>query len=137
MTSPQLRRRARERALQFLYGLDFTHHEDPESLLEAFWRDNPSRPGARAYAETLIRGVLARQADLDGAITATLDRWTPDRVGRIEQNILRIALYEMRFTDDVPERVAINEAVEVAKRFGSDAAPRFINGVLDRLKAST
>lgn len=129
---PTTRRRARERALQFLFGLDFTQYEW-RSVLDAFWTENPSSPAARAYAEQLIQGVFEHLPELDAAIESVSERWAPGRIGRIERNILRVALFEMRHRDDVPTNVAINEALEVAKRYGSDDAPRFVNGILDRL----
>lgn len=128
-----LRRRARERAVQYLFGLEFTGH-DWRSSLDGFWETNPARPGVKKYARELIEGVHANLDALDEAIAAALQHWTPDRVGRIERSILRIALYEMRYAEDVPLNVAINEAIEVAKRYGGEDAPRFVNGVLDRLK---
>ncbi len=72
--------------------------------------------------------------ELDEEIAGSLDNWTPDRIGYVERAVLRIALYEMRHCDDVPDSVAINEALEVTKIFGTEDAPKFINGVLDRLK---
>lgn len=132
MLSPQIRRMARERALQFLFGLDFTGYAW-ELEAEDFWHAYPVRPSVRHYADRLIRGVSECQTELDEAIAAALDNWTPDRVGRIERIVLRIALYEMDHVEDVPATVAINEAIEVAKRFGADDTPRFVNGVLDRL----
>ena len=133
MLNPTIRRRARERALQFLFGLDFTFYEWRE-VLEDFWALNPSGKGVRQYARTLIAGVKERQDELDAAIEEALDNWALSRVGRVERNVLRIALFEMRHVEDVPQAAAINEAVEVAKLYGSDEAPRFVNGVLDRLK---
>ena len=133
MSNARTRRLARERALQFLFGLDFTGYAFEEEV-EAFWESNPARPQARRYGDQLISGICAERADLDTRITAALEHWSPDRVGRIEWNIVRIALYEMLHIKDVPPNVAINEAIELAKRFGGDEAPRFVNGILDRLR---
>ncbi len=103
-------------------------------MLDAFWETFPSKPGVRQYARTLVAGVIAHCDELDGHIASALTNWTPERVGRIERNILRVALFEMAYCEDVPNKVAINEAIEIAKSFAADEAPRFINGVLDRLK---
>ena len=119
--------------MQCLFGLDFTGNEVDDALA-VFWDSTPARATVREYAETLVRGVAAHLEELDEAITGALENWSPERVGRIERNAIRVALYEMRFVDDVPDGVAINEAIEVARRFGSDEAPRFVNAVLDRLK---
>ena len=133
MASPKLRRRARERALQFLFGLDFTRY-DWQEVLEDFWDTNPSRPGVKRYAEKLIKGVMDHRAELDQTIAESLENWSLDRVGCIERNVIRVALFEIRHVPDVPVPVAINEALEVAKQYGADEAPRFVNGVLDKLK---
>jgi len=130
---PRIRRKARERALQFLFGLDFTHNPW-ESAAAIFWEIEPTRPSVRHYAMTLIRGVCEQRELLDEAIAAALQHWSPERVGHVERNIIRIALYEMRNAEDVPPAVAINEAIELAKAFGADDAPRFVNGILDRLR---
>ena len=127
------RSKARERALQFLFGLDFTGCAWQHAL-EGFWSTAPSRPSVRKYAHALIQGVCLNREALDADIDNALQNWTPERVGRVERNILRIALFEMRHAQDVPAAVAIDEAIELAKTFGADDAARFINGVLDRLR---
>ena len=135
------RRSARECAVQFLYGLDFTEY-DWESALDDFWASMTGAPDdcaavgseARAYAAKLIEGIMQHRAALDTEITGALANWAPERVGRIERNILRVALFELRHASDVPQKAVINEAIEIAKRFGNNEAPRFINGGLDRLK---
>lgn len=136
MFSPKARRSARERVVQFLFGLDFTRYEW-ESAIEDFWALNPSRPGVKDYAGKLIRGVFDNLESLDREIADALENWSPERVGAIERNILRVALFEMRHCEEVPTAVAINEAIEVSKKFGADDAPRFVNGILDRLRAAT
>ena len=133
MPDPRIRRKARERALQFLFGLDFTHNPC-EPAAAVFWEIEPTRPSVRHYAMTLIRGVCEQRETLDEAILGALQNWTPERIGGIERNIIRIALYEMRNAQDVPVPVAINEAIELAKTFAAEDAPRFVNGILDRLK---
>jgi N utilization substance protein B len=94
----------------------------------------PVKKNIILYAEKLVRGVHEKQIDLDETIAEVLENWTPDRIGYVERAVLRIALFEMLYCDDVPASVAINEGIEVAKSFGSEEAPRFINGVLDRLR---
>jgi len=128
------RRAARERAVQCLFGLDFTGNEVDEALA-AFWEATPARDSVRTYAEVLVRGVMDNLDEIDATIATALENWSPERVGRIERNAIRVALYEMRYGGgDVPGGVAINEAIEVARRFGSDEAPSFVNAVLDRLR---
>jgi N utilization substance protein B len=116
-----------------LFGLDFTQY-DWEQAIGEYWVVNQTRASVKDYAELLIRGVMAERIALDTEIDSALDHWSPDRVGHVERNVLRLALYEMRHAEDVPQAVAINEAIEVTKRYGSDEAPGFVNGVLDKLK---
>ncbi len=133
MSHAHSRPAARDRALQFLFGLDFTGH-DWEEEIDDYWEARPAKPAVRQYAEVLIRGVCDGQEALDERIRLALDNWSLERVGHVERTVLRIALFEMWKCEDVPVNVAINEAVELAKRFGADDAPRFVNGVLDRLR---
>ncbi len=127
------RRDARERAVQFLYGLEFSNN-DWQSALPSFWDSVPSRPPVVRYAERLIAGIQNHREAIDTAIAGAVENWSPERIARIERNILRVAIYEMQFREDVPPAIAIDEAVEIAKRFGTDEAPGFVNGVLDRVK---
>lgn len=133
MANPKVKRLARERALQCLFGLEFTQY-DWAAVLDAFWEENNARPTVRHYADRLIQGVSESRDLLDEEIIASVENWSPDRVGRIELTIIRIALFEMKHMPDVPNSVAINEAIEVTKRFGSEEATRFVNGVLDKLR---
>jgi N utilization substance protein B len=128
-----IRRRARERALEFLYGLSHTG-DDWRDVLPEFWATFATREASREYAEHLIEGVIEQTVELDDAIDSALTGWTPDRVGRIERCILRIALFEMRYRPDVPQKAAINEAIELAKAYGAEDAAGFVNAVLDRLR---
>ena len=132
MAASHTRSQARERSVQFLFGVQSTGYDWEESL-EPFWEAFPAKAGIRKYAETLIRGVAEHLTLLDQHIDGALENWSPERVGNTERNVLRVALYEMAY-GNVPCKVAINEAIEVAKSLGADEAPRFVNGVLDRLK---
>lgn len=119
--------------MQFLFGLDFTGYDWAE-VLDEFWEHRDITPGAKAYAEHLVEGVMRRRDAIDAALTGALENWSPGRVSPVERNVLRVAIYEMLCSDDVPAAVAINEAIEIARRYGADEAPRFVNGVLDRLR---
>ncbi len=127
-----MRRKARCRALELLFGLEFTQ-DDWRTALVAFWKTFESKESVREYTEILIAGVCEGRDALDEDIDAALTGWTPERVGRVERNVLRIAVFEMVFVDDVPPKVAINEAIELAKSYGSDESPGFVNAVLDRI----
>ena len=131
--APSMRRRARERALEFLFGLGFTG-VDWRDARPQFWDTFETRADARRYADDLIEGVEDHREELDQAVNGALQGWTPERVGRIERTILRIGLFEMRYRSDVPAKVAINEALELAKAYGAAESTGFINAVLDRLR---
>ncbi len=126
------RRQSRIATLQFLFGLEFHPLEGKEEL-EYFWKHNNFRVSVRRYAEKLIWGIIERQSEIDGIIVPSLKKWSWDRVGYIEKIILRIAVYEGGLTKLISPRIAIHEAIELAKMFGSEDAPRFVNGVLDRV----
>ena len=134
-SSPQQRRKARRRALEFLFSIEFTQYEW-EAALEAFWETFDTKQVVREYAKTLIKGIAAYTDDIDAHINSALTNWSPDRVGTIERNILRVAVYEIAYTDDVPQKVAINEAIEIAKAYGSDDSAGCVNAVLDKLKST-
>jgi N utilization substance protein B len=127
------RRKAREVALQFLYQLDQTGAQDPTPFEDDFWTRHPVDGDARAFAETLVHGVKSRQSAIDTRITESTEHWDLDRMAVVDRNILRMAVYELLFEPTVPGKVAINEAIEIAKKFGTSESSRFINGVLDRI----
>ncbi len=126
------RRKARVAALQFLFGLEFHPLEGKEEL-EDFWKSNPYRKTVRFYAEKLIRGIIEKQEEIDEIIKKSLTKWKWERVGYIEKIILRIAVYEGGISGLVSARTSISEAIELAKMFGAEDTPKFINGILDRV----
>jgi len=128
-----LRREGREAAVQYLYSLDQNAAPDA-SRLELFWSVHQAGPGARKFAESLVGGVVSRQREIDERLVKALANWALDRLEVVDRNVLRLAIYEMFFCLDTPPIVAINEAIEVARRLGTPDSPRFINGVLDELK---
>ncbi len=127
------RRKAREVALQFLYQLDLRDEDDPEPHAAEFWTRHPVDPDTRTFAEALVRGVKRNQAKTDELIGQYAEHWELDRMAVVDRNILRLAIYELLHGDEVPAKVAINEAIEIAKKFGTDESSRFINGILDRV----
>jgi len=127
------RRQARELALRLLYELEFTPREPAakESAITAFWADNAVRADVREYAGRLVAQVRARRGEVDAMVAAAAENWALTRIATLERNILRVAVAEMLY-EDIPPKVAIDEAVELAKRYGADAAAaKFVNGVLD------
>lgn len=125
----KVRRQAREIALQALYEIDSSGHAS-EQTLQHLIEDSRLPDEGATFANDLVRGVLQARAQLDQIIARHAPEWPVAQLAIVDRNILRIALHELLHNDDVPIKVAINEAVELAKTFGSDTAPRFINGVL-------
>jgi transcription antitermination protein NusB len=134
------RRASREIALQFLYQEDFTigqdqqHGYDLDDRFELFCNLFQANKKAREYALLLLRGICSDIDRLDRLIGETAINWRISRIAATERNLLRIAIYEMLEMADVPPQVAINEAVEIAKRFAGDDSPKFINGILDSIR---
>jgi N utilization substance protein B len=139
------RRRAREHALQVLFSLDLNPSLRPAQALGAFWRDvaRESRPddgdGAEVprdvvtFTEQLVHGAMENLAEIDGIVQRVSKNWRLERMARVDRNVLRLATFELRYVPDVPAKVVINEAIEVAKRFGAAESPAFVNGLLDRI----
>ncbi len=125
----KVRRRSRILALQALYEIDTTQHP-PGSVLDQRLSEDPLPEEGESFARELITGVLKHKSRLDEMIQAYAPEWPVDQMAVVDRNILRIAIYEFHLDKLTPTKVAINEAVELAKLFGSDSAPRFINGVL-------
>jgi transcription antitermination protein NusB len=129
----QLRRKARSIALQILYEVDSADHR-PDSVMRARLEDEPlGDESAETFLREMVFGVLKHRDLLDHLIHEHAPEWPVDQMAIIDRNVLRIAIYELAVDSDTPLKVAINEAVELAKLFGSDSAPRFINGVLGTL----
>jgi N utilization substance protein B len=123
---------AREAALQMLYAIDATG-SDVDRAIADFWRELPGDAEGRAYADELVRGVRRDLTQLDERIRAASQNWRIERMARIDRNALRLGAFELLTRDDVPRAVILDEAVELAKRFGSEESSKFVNGVLDRI----
>lgn len=126
------RRRARRVTLETLYEYDIAEH-DPDVILQYRLEDNPMESTGVEFTRQLVYGVIEHQAEMDILIARYAPEWPLDQMAVIDRNILRIAIYEFLIDGETPIKVAINEAVELAKTYGSDSAPRFINGVLGTL----
>ena len=125
---------AREIALQTLFHLEFNEAET-QSILETIQEENKSlTSGSMMYAQQLVDGVSAKKEEIDAELSMYAQDWKVVRMPAVDRNILRIAVYEMKHQDEkIDDGIAINEAVELAKRFGTDRSPKFINGVLGKL----
>jgi N utilization substance protein B len=129
------RREGREVALQLLFHWDLNAQQSLSvTELDLFWDFRPAVPGIRKFATNLLHGVVGRQATIDEKITKYTANYELRRISAVDLNILRMAIYEMLYADDVPPIVAINEAIDIAKKFGTEESGKFVNGVLDRVK---
>ena len=126
------RTRARECALQILYALDICTGNSQE-IIESYWQQNQEEKAIKEFASILISGVINNLKNIDLLITKYTDNWRIERMAVIDRNIIRMAAHELLFVDDIPPKVSINEAVELAKKFGDDESGRFVNGILDKI----
>lgn len=127
------RRRARECALQMLFQIDLIGVERAEVYAQ-FWDEHDTEDDVRAFTQELVDGVCTTREQLDARITKIAERWRIERMAVVDRNVLRMALYEMNRQPQTPIAVVIDEAIEVARRFGSEESARFVNGVLDALR---
>ncbi|MCP4426174.1 MAG: transcription antitermination factor NusB [Chloroflexi bacterium] len=126
------RRRARRVTLETLYEFDIADHP-PGEVLQRRLQANPMESAGSEFASHLVAGVIEHLAEIDMLIARYAPEWPLDQMAVIDRNVLRIAIYEFLVFGETPVKVAINEAVELAKTYASDSAPRFINGVLGSL----
>ena len=128
------RRKAREIALAFLYQWDLRGDEVLPELDDLLVKDR-REPDVAEYVKILVDGTRENRAAIDARISEAAEHWRIERMAVIDRNVLRMATYEMAYRkDDVPPKVAINEAIELAKRFSTEQSGAFVNGVLDRVK---
>ncbi len=128
------RTQAREIALQILYQLDLLKGDVPEGERERFMVEHAEGPDVREYARTLIAGTVAHRPGIDRIIEEVAKNWELSRMAIIDRNILRMAIYELLHRDDIPPKVAINEAVDLAKKYSTKNSSAFVNGILDKVK---
>lgn len=126
------RSRARELALHFLYQVDITK-DDPTQALDEFWKSNPVEDSIKEFAAKLISGTCANISKIDELISKYAQNWQLSRMAVIDRNILRLASFELILMDDIPPKVSINEAVELAKKYGDIESGKFVNGILDKI----
>lgn len=120
------RKQAREKAFQTLYQIDINKDKSADHLIETI--DGKINP----YASTLIEGVINHLTEIDTQISEKLEKWSFNRVATVEKTVLRIAVYEILYEENTPNKVAINEAVELAKKYNEEQSGKFINGVLSK-----
>jgi len=128
-----IRRRARELALQALFYMDMTG-DVSEEMLQRFCEHYPPGAKSRPFFLQLVKGVNDSQMAIDLLIEQYSHNWRLTRMSYVDRNILRIAVYEILFCDDIPFKVSINEAIDIGKKYGTEESGAFINGILDRIR---
>jgi N utilization substance protein B len=125
---------ARECALKVLYQMEMTGYT-PDKAVPALWETEPEHPeDVRDFAMKLVVGIHGHLADIDGKLGEYATNWQLNRMAVIDRNVLRMGLYELKFSGvDIPPKVAINEAVELAKKYGDHDSSKFVNGILDKV----
>ena len=127
------RRKAREFALQVLFQLDIRKEKPTITLFKRFWAENESDDEVRAFTEEIVTGTYKHLKAVNAKVLACAKNWTLDRMAVVDRNVLRMAAYEILYRMDIPPSVTINEAIELAKKFGTDESGAFVNGILDSL----
>lgn len=127
------RTKAREYALKMLYAIDITK-ERPDKCIETFWQNQKEKEKEIVeFANILVLGVRSNIAAIDKVISSYATNWQLNRMAVIDRNVLRFATYELLFMADIPPKVSINEAIEIAKRYGDKDSGKFVNGILDKI----
>ena len=127
------RRRAREEALKIIYQYDLSR-EDIEEILQSYWSHNSLSGDIVSFADEIVKGTVEHMKEIDQTIEKHAENWSLERIGMVEKAVLRIAIYELIYRDDIPPKVSINEAIEIERKFGSEDSTSFINGILDKVK---
>jgi transcription antitermination protein NusB len=122
----------REAALQMLFALEVSG-DQPEAVVRRFWQSFEGQPESKEYAEACVRGVAAALERVDALVREASLYWRLERMTRVDRNVLRVGTWELLERHDVPRAVILDEAVEMAKRFGTEDSGPFVNGVLDRV----
>lgn len=123
------RRMAREKALQAMYQIDMSGADSAEALENVLEDEKPDE-----FLRQLVEGTIENLPEIDQEISKHLERWSIDRLAKVDVNILRIGVYELMFSEDAPHNVVINEAIEIAKHFGDEKSGKFVNGILSKVK---
>jgi transcription antitermination protein NusB len=128
------RRKAREIAVQVLYGLDVSQG-NLQDAIDLFWKNFEAPEQVKVFSSLLVEGAWNNRTQIDGLIGGCAENWSVERMSKVDKSILRMAVYELLYCHDIPPKVAINEAIDLGKLFGSENSGAFINGVLDALYA--
>ena len=127
------RKKARDNAFKCIYELEFGRDEKIEKILENCYEEDNNKPDEMEYIEMVLKGVKENLAQIDNVILSKLKNWSIERIAKIDLAILRLAIYEINYMDDIPEKVSANEAVELAKTYGNNDSKSFVNGVIAKV----
>ncbi len=125
------RRKAREYALQLLFQLDIRKEKPSATVLKHFWAEYDADQEVRDFAEEIVKGTYKHVTKINSVIHQCAKNWSLDRMAVVDRNVLRMAVYEILYRIDIPSSVTINEAIEIAKKYGTDGSGAFVNGILD------
>jgi N utilization substance protein B len=131
------RRKAREHALQILFQLDIKKEKLSAAVLRSFWVEYQPDDEVRVFAEEILKGTTKHLAEINKLIHECAKNWSVDRMAAVDRNVLRMAVYEILYRKDIPSSVTINEAIEIAKKYGTDESGSFVNGILDNVARKT
>lgn len=127
------RKKARDNAFKCIYELEFGRDEDLNKILNNCYEENDNKPDEMEYIEMVLKGVKENLAEIDNVILSKLKNWSIERIAKIDLAILRLAIYEINYVEDIPEKVSANEAVELAKTYGNNDSKSFVNGVIAKV----
>ncbi|TET71492.1 MAG: transcription antitermination factor NusB [Candidatus Aminicenantes bacterium] len=127
------RRKARESTLQILFQLEFNDPQ-PEKVLNLFWESRRTSKEIKDYSSWLVKGIISHKKKIDNIIQSVSEHWRISRMAVVDRNVLRIAVFELLFEENIASAVIINEAIEIAKKYSSMEAATFVNGILDAIR---
>jgi len=128
------RRQSRECAIQFLYQIDIAGSDNLQNKLDAFWKEQEVSEDIKEFSNKIINMVLEHKDEIDKQIVSHATNWDITRIAIVDRNILRTAIGELMYMDDIPPIVSINEAVDIAKAYGTNESGKFVNGILDNIR---
>jgi N utilization substance protein B len=127
------RRKAREETLRILYRLEFDNRHSEETLSQ-YWENKKTNQSTREYSTWLVNGIISHHTKIDTIIQNASEHWRLSRMALIDRNILRMAVFELLYEENIEPAVVINEAIEIAKAYSGDESATFVNGVLDAIR---
>jgi transcription antitermination protein NusB len=119
--------------MQVLYTMDL-NHQSPDDALRQFWHSEGAAEDERTFTDRLVRGVSEHAEDIDAVLKKCAQNWDIARMSKTDRNVMRLSIFEMLYCSDIPPVVSINEAVDIAKRYGDTKSGKFVNGILDRIR---